>query len=222
MKRIGIALAALTMMAATPVNWTKTVTRGANGAYVLGNPKAKVRLVEYLSYSCNHCATFSGQSAAPLKSGYVAKGATAVEFRNAVRDRFDFAAAMLARCGGPAKFFGDSEAIFAAQAALMGKAEAYEAGTPLPESAPVNDQLKAVARGSGLVALMTARGYAPARIDACLVDKPTQDVVLAMTDEAWATRKIPGTPTFLINGTAAKPGGWPQLEPQLRAALAAR
>ena len=91
MKAILLAVVAFATVGAAPVDWTKTVTRGANGAYVLGNPKAKVRLVEYLSYSCSHCAEFTAQSAAPLKTNYISKGNVAIELRNAVRDRFDFA-----------------------------------------------------------------------------------------------------------------------------------
>ncbi len=223
MKRIALALAALLSIAASkPVDWTRNVTRTPDGAHVLGNPKAKVRLTEYLSYSCVHCAHFSGAAGAALRTGYVAKGTTAVEFRNAVRDRFDYTAAVLARCGGAGRFFGDSEAIFAAHDALMAKAAAYEAGNAVPETAPVDDALKAMARGSGLIELMTKRGYTPARLDACLTSKPIQDAVLAMTTEAWQTRKIPYTPFFLINGKPSEPGGWAEIEPQLRAALAAR
>ncbi|MBA3897674.1 MAG: thioredoxin domain-containing protein [Sphingomonadaceae bacterium] len=218
--RAALLLAALlSVAAAKPADWTRTVTQTPTGAYVLGNPHAKVRLVEYLSYTCPHCAHFAGESAAPLRKTYVARGAVAVELRNAVRDRLDFADALAARCGGAGRVFGDSEAIFAAQDALIAKAEAFEKAGSVP--AEPNAGLKAMARGSGLTALMAARGLSPARLDACLVSKPAQDQVLAMTKEAWDARKISGTPAFLINDTLAG-GGWAQIEPQLRAAVAAR
>lgn len=215
------AVAALTIGAA-PVDWTKTVTRGANGAYVIGNPKAKVRLVEYLSYSCSHCAHFVGEASAPLKSKYVAKGNVAVEFRNAVRDRYDFAAALLARCGGPAKFVGQNEALFGAQDALMAKAQAFEASNALPENAPINDALTGMAQGSGMTAFMAARGVPAAASNACLTSKAEQDVVLAMAKEAWEVRKLQGTPSFLINGRNTGPAMWRDIEPKLRAAIAAK
>ncbi len=215
------AVAALTIGAA-PVDWTKTVTRGANGAYVLGNPKAKVRLVEYLSYSCSHCAQFSGEASAPLKSNYVAKGMVAVEFRNAVRDRFDFAAALLARCGGGARFHAQSDALFVGQEALMQRASAHEAKSTMPENSSTNAVLADIAAGSGLVNFMTARGVPAATVNACLTNKAEQDVVLGMTKEAWEVRKLKGTPTFLINGRDTGPADWATVEPKLKAALAAR
>jgi protein-disulfide isomerase len=221
-KALLIALVAVATIGAAPVDWTKTVTRTATGAYVLGNPKAKVRLVEYLSYSCDHCAEFTAQSAAPLKSNFVAKGTVAFEIRNAVRDRYDFAAALLARCGGAGKFFAQNEALFAAQATLMPKAQAFEASNALPENAPMNDALTGIARGSGMTALMEARGVSAAAVNACLTSKPEQDAVLAMAKEAWEVRKLQGTPSFLINGRNTGPAHWRDLEPKLRAAIAAK
>jgi protein-disulfide isomerase len=217
--RILIALLALATIGAAPVDWTKTVTRGANGAYIMGNPKAKVRLVEYLSYSCPHCAHFTTESAAPLKANYVSKGTVAVEMRNAVRDRFDFASALLARCGGPIKFYAHNEAIFAAQDALMAKASAHEAGSNLPEGSPINMVLGDMARGSGLIDFMATRGVPAATANACIANKAEQDIVLGMTKEAWQVRKLQGTPMFLINGVNAGFNDWASLERKIRAAL---
>jgi protein-disulfide isomerase len=213
-------LAPMTFASAAGPDWTKTVTRAPNGAYVLGNPKAKVRFVEYLSYSCPHCAHFTGAAAAPLKAEFVSKGTVALELRNAVRDRYDFTAALLARCGGPARFFGNTEALFANQEALMAKATAFEAANTTPESAPMNEALKAVAKGAGLTDFMVKRGFTPTQVNACLIDKPTQAAVLALTKEAWQTRKIPGTPAFLINGESVPLSEWAEIEVKLRAAVA--
>jgi protein-disulfide isomerase len=221
-KKILLGLVAFATVGAAPVDWTKMVTRTATGAYVLGNPKAKVRLVEYLSYSCSHCAEFTGQASAPLKANYVAKGNVAVELRNAVRDRYDFAAALLARCGGAGKFFPQNEALFAAQPTLMAKAQAFEASNALPANAPINDALTGMAQGSGMTAFMAARGVPAAAANACLTSKAEQDTVLAMAKEAWEVRKLQGTPSFLINGKNTGPSRWADIEPKLRAAIAAK
>lgn len=211
-------LAPLTVSAAAP-DWTKTVTRAPNGAYVLGNPKAKVRFVEYLSYSCPHCAHFTGESSAPIRSSYVSKGSVAVELRNAVRDRYDFTAALLARCGGPSRFFANSEALFGAQEALLTKATAFEARNTIPEGTPANDALVAVAKGAGLTDFMVARGFTVGQVNACLIDKPAQAAVLALTKDAWEVRKIPGTPAFLINGQSVPLSTWAQVDAKLRDAV---
>ena len=220
--RLALAVVAmLALVSARPIDWAKSVTRATNGAYVIGNPKAKVRFVEYVSYSCPHCAHFTGASAPTLKA-MAAKGTLAIELRNAVRDRYDFAAALLARCGGAGRFVGNHEALFAGQDALLAKATAFEASSTVTDSTPVNDALTAMARGAGLIDFMASRGFTAAHAEACLIDKPSQTAVLAMTKDAWETRKIGFTPYFMINGQPTGPGAWPEIEPKLRAALAAR
>ena len=158
-------------------------------------------------------------TAGPLEH---AMGLATVEVRNAVRDRYDFAAALLARCGGAARFFGNSEALFATQTVWLGKAGDFEtANSERLGKLPMNDSLKAIARGVGLDAIMKARGFTPVQIDACLSDAAAQKLVVAMTNEAWSVRKISGTPSFLINGkTVEGPGSWANVENGLKAALA--
>ncbi len=221
MKAILAALPALLLIGAAPVNWAQTASTAPNGAIVLGNTKAKVRLVEYLSYTCEHCAHFVVDSSAPLKSGYVARGEVAVELRNAVRDQFDFAAALLARCGAPARTHGNSEAIFRAQPQWVERIRNfYIANAPRLSQLPINQQLVGTANGIGLTELMKARGYSVAQLNACLTSKRAQDQVLAMTKEAWEVRKISGTPSFLVNGVAISGTKWAIVEPSIKAALA--
>lgn len=218
-----LGLAALGLVAAAPkgVDWTKHVVATPAGAYVMGNPDAKVKLVEYLSYTCPHCAHFTGEAAAPLKARFVAKGGTSVELRHAVRDRFDFAAALLARCGGAKSFFRNSEAILAHQMQWMEAGARFEAekGASLAELSP-SEALKAYARGAGLADLMKTFGYSDAQLDQCLADEGQQKQVIGMAREAWTVEHIPGTPSFSINGRRVDGAtSWAALEQALRTAL---
>jgi protein-disulfide isomerase len=223
MKRL-IMCAALALVAAAPVNWTNNVRQAPSGAMVRGNPAAKVKLVEYLSFSCPHCATFVSEAKVPLTRDYVAKGAATVEVRNAVRDRYDFAAALLARCGGPARFFGNADALMAGQQSWMSQAVAFDrANAEKMAKLPINDSLKLIVQGTGLATIMKARGFTPAQINACLISKPDQQKISAMTNEAWNGLKIAGTPAFLINDTlSTEPGTWAAIDTQLKTALAAQ
>lgn len=218
----SLMVASALLVSAAP-NWVGAIRVQPNGAIVMGNPAAKVKLVEYLSYTCGHCAHFAGESKAPLRQTYIAKGLVSVELRNAVRDRFDFAAALLARCGGPSRFHGNSEVLFATQEAWLGKAQAFEAeNSARMNSLSINESLKLIARGVGLDEIMKGRGFTPAQIDACLTSKADQDAVVGMANEAWNTRKIKGTPSFLINGTVVDGvGNWAGLEPRIKSAAMA-
>jgi protein-disulfide isomerase len=220
-----IAIAALSIGAAPPApKWASTVNLAPNGAFVMGNPAAKAKLVEYLSYTCSHCAEYTAEASVPLKRDYVAKGLVSVEFRNAVRDRLDFTAALLARCGGPRQFFAISDQLMATQAVWLGKAQAFsEANGEKLEKMPINEGLKLIARGLGFDAIMKARGISLADMDACLTNKAAQDKIAGMTNEAWGSRKIQGTPSFLINDMiVSAPGKWALIEPELKTALAAK
>ncbi len=209
-------LAFLSLGAASPVDWTKTVTRTPAGSYVIGNPAAKVRLIEFMSYTCPHCAHFAAEGTPPLMQDYVRRGTVAFELRNAVRDPLDLAAAIAARCGAPSRFPGNHEAIFAAQASLFEGANKFD---PAPTSKDPVAGMKAMSRVSGLTALMVKRGVSAVALDACYASKAAQAPVITMTNDAWSTRKIPGTPAFFLNGKAVETNEWAGLEPLLRAAL---
>lgn len=220
---IAVLLAGLSLAAAPTPSWTNTVSQAANGAMVTGNPQAKIRFVEYLSYTCSHCAEFVREAAVPLKRDYVAKGLVSVEVRNAVRDRYDFVAALSARCGGAAKFMGNTELLMVKQGEWLGRVPKFDAdnGAAIAKM-PMNNSLKFIAHGIGIDALMQTRGIAPAQLNACLIDKAAQQKVVAMTSEAWNERKINGTPTFLVNDSALEGAGhWSVVEPAIKAALGA-
>ena len=214
------AILALPLIGAAP-NWATTVAQAPNGAYVMGNPRAKVRLVEYISYTCSHCAHFIEEAKLPLKQSYVSKGLVALEFRNAVRDQFDMTAALAARCGGAAKFFGNTEALMAAQDQWLSKAQSFMTanGERLQKMAS-NEGFKQIARGIGIDAIMRTRGITLAQLDACLINKPNQDRIIALTNEAWQQTKINGTPAFKLNGTLLSDiGTWGMVEPEIKTAL---
>ncbi len=221
--KLCIALAACALIGAAPAapNWVGTVALGPNGAYVLGNPKAKVRLVEYVSYSCSHCALYVAEATEPLKRDYVAKGLVAVEMRNAVRDQFDMTAALAARCGGAARFFGNSELLFTTQQQWLSKAQDFVTaqGAKLKTLKP-DDGLKALMRGVGIDKILAKRGLTAAQLDTCISSKPSQKAVLALTNQAWNVDKIGGTPGFFVNGVQlTNAGSWAVVEGSIKAAL---
>ena len=198
-------------------DWRTHVVQTQSGATLTGNPAAKVRLVEYLSYTCSHCAHFVAESKAPLYDDLVRRGQVRVEFRHAVRDPLDMAAALLARCTGPRGFGSTSQAIFAAQESWFEQGKVWwQANAARIQSQPELAQLKAAADGSGLSALMQKRGMTPATINRCFATPGDLTKVTAMTKAAWET--IKGTPSFTVNGKAVAGSDWTTLQPELRAA----
>ena len=44
-------------------DWSTMVAKTPEGGFVMGNPGAKVKLIEYGSMTCPHCATFEEEGA---------------------------------------------------------------------------------------------------------------------------------------------------------------
>lgn len=80
-------------------SWSETVAETPEGNFVMGNPAAKLKLVEYGSFTCSHCRDFAHESSEELKA-MVDSGKISYEFRVYVRDPIDITTALLARCGG--------------------------------------------------------------------------------------------------------------------------
>ena len=72
LKSAAVAGAALLCLAAAPksVGWSSSVSTTTDGYLLLGNPKAAVRLTEYVSYTCTGCARFQVQSDGVLLLAY--------------------------------------------------------------------------------------------------------------------------------------------------------
>jgi protein-disulfide isomerase len=184
--------------------WLTTITQSITGGHVIGNPAAATKVVEYASYTCGHCATFEGQEAPLLKSQYIANGKVSLEVRNLVRDPIDLTIAVMARCDGKAKFFGNHKLLMASQKAIMAKAQAITTATEAKlQAGDLPGFLSGAYKELGLAAYMK-RGITPAQANACLADKSITDKVIAMTEEATGPMGIGGTPSFLVNGKLAE------------------
>lgn len=208
--------------AAPPADWTHVVAATPAGGFVLGNPRAKVKLVEYGSLSCPHCRAFDKEGVPTLLSDYVRSGRVSWEFRNYVRDPFDLTAALIARCGGPRSFFPLTRLLYDEQPVWVGKAIA----TPKEKleqlaQLPPQQQYVALAKLMELDSFATKHGLAGAKVNQCLSNLGGVDKLVAITGKAMQLYPdFPGTPTFVINGAMVKDvASWDGLEPQLKAAL---
>ncbi|MES2753124.1 MAG: thioredoxin domain-containing protein [Pseudomonadota bacterium] len=220
MMRLLIACAALVTLAAAPGparDWRSVVATTPAGSFTVGNPLARIKLVEYLSFTCAHCAHFVRDSKAALHDTLVRNGSVQVETRAAMRDPFDVAAWSVARCGGPRQFHRLATAIFAAQDDWTKRGSAWaQANLAGLNALPPRRQIRAIADRSGLSAIGARAGVTSAALTACLASDVQLKQLTALTDAAFA--KIAGTPGFEINGTLAPGADWASLEPQIRAA----
>jgi len=202
------------------VNWVAVVAATPEGGMRMGNPNAKVKLVEYGSRTCPHCALFDKEGLPALKAGPIAAGKLSYEFRDyPIHGAFDLGPILLGHCVSPAQFFPLLDAMFANQQALTAKAPAAEAKVQAMSNPTPNQIAASFATDLGYVDFVQHRGMAPARAQACLASRAGVDRIVAVTNAAGKQYSVSGTPTFVINGTKAdNVYDWAALQPLLVAA----
>jgi len=152
----------------------------ASDDMALGNPAAKVTMIEYASVSCPHCARFDIDVFPAFKAKYIDTGQVRYIAREALTGDPAIAAAgfLTARCAGKDKYFQVVDAIY------HGQEEMFESGQP-------HTVLLNIARSAGLT---------DAQFESCIKDETALNALNARWERYVKDDKINGTPTFVING----------------------
>lgn len=215
-KPTGEPVAAVAAPAGT--SWSQTIAQTPEGYYVMGNPSAKVKLVEFGSYTCSHCRDFSAEASEEIKK-MVDTGKMSFEFRTFVRDPIDMTTALLAQCGGKDIYYPLSEQFFANQAAMFEKIQGKDAQFQSVEQMPPAQRFAAIGQIAGLVEYAQQRGISGDQAKQCLADTKTAEKLAKGVEAASTQYQIQGTPSFLINGVLVdNASNWAALQPKLKEA----
>lgn len=212
----GEAIAAVPAPAGTA--WTDVTTVTEQGGFQVGNPDAKLKLVEYASHTCGACAQFAATGVEPLMQDYVSKGTVSFEIRPLLRDPLDVTISVLARCGSPEGFHALSEQGWASLTQfsenLQSAPGAYEAAM----QGPIEQRFTTLAQGAGLFDFFAARGISTDQAQACLADTDNISAIAEKSQTQATADGVTGTPTFFLNGTRVDGTSWAALEPVLQSA----
>jgi protein-disulfide isomerase len=164
----------------------------------LGNPKARVKVVEYASASCLHCAHFNNDVFPAFRKKYIDTGKVHYTLREMLTPPANFAAAafVTARCAGPGRYFTVLDTVY------RGLENLYEGGDP----------------GALLTKAGAAGGLSKDKVQACLSDQAAAEALDARVAQAREAG-VSATPTFFVNGKMVAQGA--MTLPQLDAAIAA-
>jgi protein-disulfide isomerase len=201
-------------------DWTQTVVETPEGGFRMGNPNAPVKLVEYASITCPHCAEFAEAGSEPLQQQFVRSGQVSWEYRPFLLFPSDPAIFMLLRCQGATPFFTLTEQLYASQGDWLGRLQTMppEQQQALQGATPA-EQGRAIIATTGLDQFFRQRGMPEGRINSCLADQAQLERLAEITRTGAEQNGVTGTPTFFINGQKVDVGTWPQLEQRLRAAI---
>ncbi|MFN4091065.1 MAG: DsbA family protein [Alphaproteobacteria bacterium] len=145
---------------------------------VLGDPDAPVTIIEYASLTCPHCATYHRETLPKVQAEYIDAGKVKVVYRDFPLDRVALAAAGLARCVPPERYFPFLSVLFDSQASWATAADPLAALGRLGKTAGLSDE--EVAR--------------------CTTDDAHLDAVLAQRLAGEDRHQIRSTPSFVIGG----------------------
>ncbi|KAF0115126.1 MAG: periplasmic thiol-disulfide interchange protein [Rhodobacteraceae bacterium] len=200
-RRAMIALAAAATAAMTPALAQDAATAPGPGDFSLGSPDAKVKLVEYASFTCPHCANFHETVFDKLKTDYIDTGKVYFTLREVYFDRYGLWAALVARCGGEMKYFGIHDMLFAKQKEWAASED------PML----VVENLKTIGRAAGLE---------DAAMDVCLNDSANAEALIKQFQTNFEADGVEGTPTLFVNGTKYSNMAYEDLKAILDAELA--
>lgn len=147
---------------------------------VLGNPNAKVIIIEYFSYTCVHCAYYHRSIFHELKSKYIDTGKIAYVIREFIPSIKDLDAAVLARCSK------NKEDFLKFTEVLLQQQEGW-----IPSN-KYRDILVKIAKLGGI---------GEDRYYECLEDENLKESLISKTKKVFGIPKFVGTPSFFINGT---------------------
>ena len=170
-------------------------------AMTLGAPDAPVEIVEYASFTCSHCATFSNDILRKLKTDFIDKGLVKITTKEVYTHPSGLWASMIARCDNGSKYHAISDEVFAD----------FNIWTSAQSGQAMMGMLKAIGVDAGL------DGSA---IDACMEDETKAATLYNWSKENMDADDVRGTPTVLINGDRGTSHDYAKLTSEIEAALA--
>jgi len=143
-----------------------------------GSEDAPVTMVEYASFTCNHCATFATETMPEIREKYIKTGKLRVIFREFAGDARAAAASMLVRCVPEERYFPFAQLLF----------EKQEEWAFVKQARPPLLQFSKLA------------GLDEEAFNACLARQPLLEDINATFTRGRDEFNVKATPTLFING----------------------
>ena len=170
-------------------------------AHTMGNPKAKVTLIEYAALTCPTCAFVAVKTIPELKRRYIDTGKVFYVYRLFAIDPADGRAEKIARCLPERRYFDFVDMLYHRQAE-WGPEQMGEHGPGFTDEAhqPKTD--------AGLLKMARFANLEPEKAQACMTSTALDGVINFVQTDGVRRYNVSGTPTIIINGQIL--GGVPQ------------
>ena len=199
--------------------WSQKTTTTDRGGYLVGNPDAPLKLVEYGSLTCPACARFSEEGMKPLLEKYVNSGRVSFEFRSfLIHGPLDLVLTRLIGCTAPEAAVPLADQIWANLGAIQQRAYANESALADLNKFPENERFVRFGELTGLYEFFAARGISEDQARTCMADFASLEKLSNISETYSTDDKITQTPTFVLNGSKVEASTWAELEPKLQRA----
>ena len=199
--------------------WSATAVRTAEGGWLVGNPEAPIKLVEYGSLTCPACALFSTEGSAKLHADYIDSGRVSYELRSVlIHGVVDLLITRMLECAPVASAVPLADQVWANLDTVSGgfqsNGPALEAAMTLPEG----QRFVQLSQLGGLTGFFAARGISADQANVCMADSAAVEALAETTGAQAEADGVNSTPTFLLNGQKLDGTRWSDVEAALQSA----
>ncbi|MXO66880.1 thioredoxin domain-containing protein [Altererythrobacter endophyticus] len=197
--------------------WMEVAVETEEGGYRIGNPDAPLKLLEFASLTCPHCADFAEEARAGIDA-YVNDGTVSYELRNQIHDPLDLTMSMLTRCGTVESFHPLSNQVWDNLQEIVGAVQANPEALNKAVQAPAEQRYEKIAEAAGLLDFFAARGISRDQAKECLAQPEMAEQIVEESNTQSEEMDVTGTPTFFLNGRKLDGNTWAAIEADLQQA----
>ena len=165
--------------------WSFDSENNLNEPMIIGNLDADVKVIEYRSLTCSHCAEFASNGFLHLKEKYIDNGLISFELRPFPLNALDLNAFKLLYCASKESFHKLDKVLLKNQSKWI----------------DTSDQEKVLENSTAALTKQAALfGVSSDDYKSCLENEKITNFILKNRIDAVKEHRINSTPSFLING----------------------
>ncbi len=144
----------------------------------LGKPDAPIKMIEFASLTCGHCARFHNEVMPTIKEKYINNGKIFFTYKDFPLDKFALKASIISRCSGNKNYFSFLDVFYKKQSSWTKSQDPFKS----------------------LLKIAKIGGLKDEEIKVCVGNKSIEDGLLKDRLQSSKKYDITATPTIYLNG----------------------
>ena len=178
LKYISLFIFVYNFFYAEPVSANIVDTIEALEEKSLGKPDAPIKMIEFASLTCGHCARFHNEVMPTIKEKYINNGKIFFTYKDFPLDKFALKASIISRCSGNKNYFSFLDVFYKKQSSWTRSQDPFKS----------------------LLKIAKIGGLKDEEIKVCVGNKSIEDGLLKDRLQSSKRYDITATPTIYFNG----------------------